>query len=216
MAERPSHKRAKSALALSLLHRDKSRSEQDPNSPPSATISDNNSPIDSPSADSPTASIPSSLLQSRTPRSKAQLQADPLRSDAGDSNVLEASPKLHTSTDGDVAASGLGQKDMSIEQFVKIFRIFEALRSGDTSAISKAIKESGTDGGGLQGTTVLHLAIQCANPPVVEYVLSTANDGQGTKLDINAKDKEGNTPIHLAAQLGRAPIVLQLLEQEGI
>jgi hypothetical protein len=105
---------------------------------------------------------------------------------------------------------------MSIEQSVKTFRIFEALRSGDTTAISKTIKESGTNGGGIQGTTVLHLAIQCADPAVVEYVLSSANDAQGNKLDINARDKEGNTPIHLAAQLGRAPIVQQLLEQEGI
>jgi len=105
---------------------------------------------------------------------------------------------------------------MSIEQSVKTFRIFEALRSGDTTAISKTIKESGINGGGIQGTTVLHLAIQCADPAVVEYVLSSANDAQGNKLDINARDKEGNTPIHLAAQLGRAPIVQQLLEQEGI
>jgi hypothetical protein len=214
MAERPSHKRTKSALALSLLHR--TRSEQDPNAPSSATGSDNDSPVDSPSADSPPTNIPSPLSQFRTSRSKTQLAADPPRSNPGGSSPGESPVDQRKSTDGGVPDSGLGQKDMSIEQSVKTFRIFEALRSGDTSAISKAIKDSGTEGGGLQGTTVLHLAIQCADPPVVDYVLSSANDAQGNKLDINARDREGNTPIHLAAQLGRAPIVQQLLEQDGI
>ena len=216
MAERPSHKRSKSALALSLLHRDKTKSEQDPYSPSSANLSESNSPIESPLTDSPTASVPLSLTQSRTARPKTQLQPEPPRSNTGDTNVLEATQELHKSTDGGIATSGLGQQDMSIEQSVKTFRIFEALRSGDTSAISKAIKESSADGGGLQGTTVLHLAIQCADPPVVDYILSTAQDAHGHKLDINARDREGNTPIHLAAQLGRAPIVQQLLEHDGI
>jgi ankyrin repeat protein len=216
MAERPSHKRTRSALALSLLYRDKSKNEPDPNAPSSATASDNESSIDSPSTESPVLSLSSPLSQIRSARSKPPLQAEPPRSTTGGADVGQAPAEQRQSSDGDVAASGLGQSDMSIEQSVKTFRIFEALRSGDTTAISKTIKESGINGGGIQGTTVLHLAIQCADPAVVEYVLSSANDAQGNKLDINARDKEGNTPIHLAAQLGRAPIVQQLLEQEGI
>lgn len=102
---------------------------------------------------------------------------------------------------------------MSLEQSVRTFRLFEILRSGDTTAISKAIKDT-TDPQGvsvLNGTTVLHLALQCAEPQVVEYVLSTAED-----LDINSRDRDGNTPLHIAAQLGRAPLVRELLSRPSI
>jgi hypothetical protein len=115
-------------------------------------------------------------------------------------------------------------KTVSIEQSVRKFRIFEALRSGDTASISKAIRES--DGHrtstssavgnghsvGLEDTTILHLAIQCAEQPVIEYILS---DGAGT-IDVNARDKDGNTALHLAAQQGRSHAVRLLLEQQGI
>ena len=117
------------------------------------------------------------------------------------------------------------EKTISIEQSVRKFRIFEALRSGDTASISKAIREtdltrvstgSSTTGagstGGLDDTSILHLAIQCAEQPVIEYVLS---DGAGT-IDINARDKDGNTALHIAAQHGRGHVVKLLLEQPGI
>lgn len=116
-------------------------------------------------------------------------------------------------------------KTVSLEQSVKKFRVVEALRGGDTASISKAIRETSENGprtsissinggssGGLDDTTILHLAIQCAEFPVVEYVLS---DGANT-LDINARDKEGNTPLHVAAVQGRTPVVKLLLEQNGI
>lgn len=119
------------------------------------------------------------------------------------------------------------EKIVSIEQSVKKFRIFEALRNGDTGSISKAIRQS-ADGyirastssntiassgaAGLEDTTILHLAIQCAELPVVEYVLS---DGAGS-IDINARDRDGNTPLHIAAAQGRSYVVRLLLEQKGI
>lgn len=95
---------------------------------------------------------------------------------------------------------------MSIEQSVKAFKIFELLRNGDSEAISKAIQESGP----LQGTSVLHLAIQCADPAVVEQVLRS-----GEKTDVNAQDKDGNTPIHLASTLGRVALVQLLLDHKA-
>ncbi|KAB8294811.1 hypothetical protein EYC80_006772 [Monilinia laxa] len=113
-------------------------------------------------------------------------------------------------------------KTMSIEQTVRKFKIFEALKNGDTAAISKAIRESdgsrmsissfSTVSTNLEDTTILHLAIQCAEQQVIEYVLS---DGAGT-IDINARDRDGNTALHLAASLGRGPIVRLLLGQPGI
>lgn len=112
----------------------------------------------------------------------------------------------------------------SLEQSVRKFRVVEALRSGDTASISRVIRETaengprssissvGTSGGALDDTTILHLAIQCAEFPVIEYVLS---DGQGS-IDVNARDKDGNTPLHLAAVQGRTTVVKLLLEQKDI
>lgn len=115
------------------------------------------------------------------------------------------------------------EKPVSIEQSVRKFRIFEALRNGDTASISKAIRESdGTrkstssaSGGSpvpLEDTTILHLAIQCAENQVVEYVLS---DGAGS-IDVNARDKDGNTALHVAASQGRGHAVALLLDQPEI
>ncbi|KAI1181241.1 oxysterol-binding protein [Nemania sp. FL0916] len=117
-------------------------------------------------------------------------------------------------------------KGTSLEQSVRKFRIVEALRSGNTAAILKAIREtseigprastssfSGATGPiPLEDTTVLHLAIQCAELDVVEYVLS---NGSGY-IDVNARDKDGSTPLHVAAAQGRGPIVRLLLEQKDI
>ncbi|KAI1392035.1 oxysterol binding protein [Hypoxylon trugodes] len=117
------------------------------------------------------------------------------------------------------------EKGSSLEQSVRKFRIVEALRSGNTAAISKAIRETSENGPRastssmngahivpLDDTTVLHLAIQCAEYDVVEYVLS---DGAGY-IDVNARDKDGNVPLHIAASQGRSPIVRLLLEQKDI
>ena len=121
--------------------------------------------------------------------------------------------------------SGAQDKSVSIEQSVRKFRIFEALRSGDTAAISKAIRESdghristsstttsGTLVTTLEDSSILHLAVQCAELPVVEYVIA---DGIGS-IDINARDKDGNTALHLASQQGRGPVVRLLLDQPDI
>lgn len=99
---------------------------------------------------------------------------------------------------------------VSIEDSVRTFRVFEVLRGKDTAAISKAISESIPSPSNPQpipGTTILHLAVQCAEPSVVDQVI---REGRG--LDPNAQDKEGNTALHLAAQLGRGPVVKSLLE----
>ena len=112
---------------------------------------------------------------------------------------------------------------MSIEQSVRMFRFFEILRSGDTVSIAKAVQEtsrtSGAQGksyGPLEGTTILHLAIQCAEPQAVDQVLSTAATDPNVEIDVNAQDKAGNTPLHLASMLGRASIVRTLLMQPNI
>ena len=114
------------------------------------------------------------------------------------------------STKNGKLGSPVQEKTLSIEQSVRKFRIFEALRNGDTALISKAIRDTAENG--LEDTSILHLAIQCAETPVVEYVLS---NGAGT-IDVNARDKDGNTPLHVAASQGRGHIVTLLLSLDGI
>lgn len=113
----------------------------------------------------------------------------------------------------------------SIESSVRLFRVYEALRSGDTAAISKALKDttsadasegrastSSLSASGLEGTTVLHLAVQCADVTVMEYILASSS----SHVDVNARDRDGNTPLHIAAMLSRAPVVRLLLDQQHI
>ncbi|KAH8728121.1 Oxysterol-binding protein-domain-containing protein [Phaeosphaeriaceae sp. PMI808] len=121
-------------------------------------------------------------------------------------------------------------KGSSIEQSVKLFRVFESLRNGDTAAISKAIRdqsaspsdsEEGRSSLSLpnartEGTSILHLAIQCAELPVIEFVLSNATSAPDSPIDINGRDRDGNTPLHLAATLGRTPVVRMLLDRPDI
>lgn len=120
-------------------------------------------------------------------------------------------------------------KGGSIEQSVKLFRVFESLRNGDTTAISRAIREQSTPADSetartslqlpntrTEGTSILHLAIQCAELPVIEFVLSNATATPDSPIDVNGRDRDGNTPLHLAATLGRAPVVRLLLDQQGI
>lgn len=192
MADRPSHKRSKSALALSLLRGErpaKGDSGSESGSPVMRTTSNN-------------LLVPASGGSSNN-------MASPV-----DGGSLASIPEP---TDSDiphkraekVAPSGMQEQKMSIEESVRTFRVFESLRSGDTASISNALKDASSNQ--ICGTTILHLAIQCAEPQVVEYVLSN-----GAASDVNSRDKEGNTPLHLAAQLGRTPIIKLLLQQPDV
>lgn len=142
------------------------------------------------------------LLQPTTSRTSMQSNHRPhLSTTMSNAAIPHSSPK----TDPSPVTPSSATQGASIEQSVKLFKIFEALRNGDTAAIARASKEAGD--GKLEGTSILHLAIQCAEQPVIEYVLSQP----GT--DVNARDRDGNTPLHIAAMLGRAPIVKLLLGQ---
>jgi len=102
----------------------------------------------------------------------------------------------------------------SIEQSVKLFKIFDALRNGDTRILDTIISTDQENGSGnkLEGTTILHLAVQVAEPSVVDHILSLP----GTAAHVNSRDKEGNTPLHIASMLGRTAVVKALLEQRSI
>lgn len=200
---RLSHKRSKSS-ALSLLRRKEGKDDE--GNPEDGSAS--SLPIKSPSS--------VSLSHHNSQRHQAQKQS------TGTAGLMRSTSNVQTPRSMPTQPPSQ-EKTATIEQSVRKFRIFEALRSGDTAAISKAIRESdgtrystssatGSGSSGLEDTSILHLAIQCAEVPVVEYVLS---DGAGT-IDINARDKDGNTALHLAASQGRGQIVRLLLDQPGI
>lgn len=117
----------------------------------------------------------------------------------------------------------------SVEETVKVFRLYEALRSGDTAFISKTLRGSSDKGPAEVSATarnqILHLAIQCAEITVIEYILlhtsptppSSASQSTLPYLDINTRDSAtGNTPLHVATQLARQDVLGVLLSQPTI
>lgn len=151
---------------------------------------------------------------------------------------MQAGTDAGNESAGSPAGSGFlaGSGGKSVEETVRTFRLYEALRNGDTAAISRALRETLADDpnrrtsiGSISATStidinkssILHLAVQCAELPVIEYILSTTisnpDSSQKPFLDINGRDPtNGNTPLHIAAQLGRADVVSLLLKQPAI
>jgi oxysterol-binding protein 1 len=201
MAERPPHKRSKSARVLNLIRGESGSKEYDSDIPIPTSHSSSDVSAAAPSS---IQKIPSNRL----------VPIDTTSSSGIGQGIERTLTDRTVNATEKIPPSGLQSNSMSIEDSVRTFRVFEVLRSGDTPAILKALQESKASSDSphaLAGTTILHLAIQCAEPQVVDFVISNGGD-----VDINATDREGNTPLHLAAQLGRPPIVKNLLEQPGI
>ncbi|KAK9356700.1 Oxysterol-binding protein-domain-containing protein [Lipomyces doorenjongii] len=115
-------------------------------------------------------------------------------------------------------------KKGSLEDSIRTYKLLEALRSSDTSYLSKFLgatsDRSSTSSGvsAATGTTpaevsnLLHLAVQVASPSTIEFVLASGD----SHIEINGVDSDGNTPLHLAAALGREDIVSLLLNRPDI
>lgn len=218
-----SHKRSKSAIAKSLLHRDKSKSL--------AIDTDGN---ESSVAGSDAGSEPPSPNPSSSHHSFGGLRSSRHKAKTSNTGLgQEITSPSSAALNRDAAAAAKTQDaGPTIQQSVRMFKLFEILRSGDSAAIAKAVSDTstmptisedaekgavgGASSGTLEGTTILHLAIQCADPPVVEHILAVAENTPGASIDINARDRDGNTPLHLASQLGRPTTVQLLLAQHEV
>nr|POF23977.1 oxysterol-binding protein like c2f12.05c [Quercus suber] len=199
----PPHKRTKSVVGKAL-QRLSSRGDV-----PTLTAQQTTPGSDTMPDLSPLAQTGSARTSMQTSRPGVSTSAAPTNTQSGAS--LANSPTTHDAQSSATPAVTSTSHGPSIEQSVRLFKVFEALRSGDLAAIARATGEGHE--GRLEGTTILHLAIQCAEVSVIEHILSAANT---SPTDLNARDREGNTPLHIAAQLGRAPIVKLLLEKPTV
>ena len=198
------HKRSKSSLALSILHRDRTKNEGNDDAS-SLAASNTGSPSGSPVI---------------SHHGFGLLRPERSRNNAYDNDYDEDRSQSAVDRRGLTGGStnkptaGTPKTELTIQQSVKMFRLFEILRSGDRAAVAKAVTENGqtaSPGEALRGTTILHLAIQCAEPPVVEQLLFIATGDPASDIDVNAQDRDGNTPLQLASMLGRVTVVQLLL-----
>ncbi|KAI1620449.1 Oxysterol-binding protein-domain-containing protein [Exophiala viscosa] len=199
MADRPVHKRSKSARVLNLLRSDDPARDSGSDTESPATATSSTGPFSATTSNTQLTPVDAPRLAPLSPSITRTSAMDP-------SDISTGSPDVSPKVPSGIAAGN----SVSIEDSVRTFRVFEVLRGKDTAAISKAISESIPSSSNPQpipGTTILHLAVQCAEPNVVDQVIR-----EGNGLDVNAQDKEGNTALHLAAQLGRGPVVKNLLE----
>ncbi|PNS17276.1 Oxysterol-binding 1 [Sphaceloma murrayae] len=204
MTDSSPHKRSKSQIAKSLLHRVSSRHEVQTLGAPDDGYLD---PLQHKGSTS-NLSVTTSISASRTSTAGKRPHLAPAMN-SSDEMIQDSAVPDPDATDT-LSAVPPGA---SIEQSVKLFKVFEALRNADWDTLSATVaadNKAGT-GSSLEGTSVLHLAVQIAELSMVEKVLKISKD-----MEINATDKEGNTPLHIAAMLGRIQVVRLLLEQPEI
>ena len=89
--------------------------------------------------------------------------------------------------------------------------IFTACKTGNSSCVKYLIDVVGlkVDQPNEEGETLLHIASQIGNLPLVSYLISKGANKE-------AVDKNGNTPLHYACLNGHLHVVNYLIEKCGV
>jgi ankyrin repeat protein len=101
---------------------------------------------------------------------------------------------------------------MAMNETLGSFRLLEALRNGDQTAIKAHLSASQHANDALKElTSPLHLAVRCAEFETIKFILSCP------EVDLNAVETQnGNSALHLASSFGRIDVVELFLVQKHI
>ncbi|CAI2185017.1 6291_t:CDS:2 [Funneliformis geosporum] len=128
-------------------------------------------------------------------------------------------PSLRISTKNSNAA---------VEESLKTYKLLEALRTGDTTALQAIISTytplAPSTPNSINSTSAsftsqhnspspLILGVQCASTNTIEFIIANF---LGKHIDINQKDHLGNTALHYASKGGRIDVIELLLKQKNI
>ncbi|KAG7663106.1 uncharacterized protein J8A68_003378 [[Candida] subhashii] len=126
----------------------------------------------------------------------------------------------NNSTSGDTSISSSSSTSQLSSSLLRL-KLLDALRGGDNQKIDSIINELASCKTHTLQTqdivqlkeTIFHYAVQVASLNVLQFLISNSNK---YNIDINAQDKDGNTPLHLAAMANRLDIVKYLLSLPNI
>ncbi|KAL2312740.1 Sterol binding ankyrin repeat protein [Schizosaccharomyces pombe] len=107
----------------------------------------------------------------------------------------------HPSPDSVSSTSSSDHKKAELSDSLKQLQLLQAFQAGDIKQVDNLLHNKSKD----ECTHALFISIQCANVQMVKHILSVFD------VDVNAYDKNKNTPLHLAAMAGRQDIVEALL-----
>ncbi|SGZ51615.1 CIC11C00000000724 [Sungouiella intermedia] len=98
-------------------------------------------------------------------------------------------------------------------------KILDSLRAGEESKVDQLIQELNSVDSTVDTSeliklreTILHYAVQIAPLSMIQHLV----ENESFRLDINAQDSDGNTPLHLAVAASRFNIVKYLLSLPDI
>ncbi|KAF9585253.1 hypothetical protein BGW38_003214 [Lunasporangiospora selenospora] len=185
--------------------------------------------------------VPSVLRSPQKGRSDLNIPArhTPTASSSASISGVSISSTMSSQQSGNLNMLHFGHKEQYDP--MKMLKILEALQKGkahlqdggatwDLNSLSTLLPTykngpifPSTPGGTISSTlsfeglpqgnqaTPVHLAVQCAQYPIIEYVVNNV-----PHVDLNARDNHGSTALHIAASMGRLDAVKLLLSKGDV